>query len=355
MTKIKGKIIFTIIGILTLVAGLAIVYAPVSYAAYNDAIFSADTVFNISAIGKNLTVKSGSQVVSFAVSATGITFTLAASSTVTVQSPDNLDLGSNLGSTSCDTPSAGISQVSVTASSGTTMTVTPTGAACASTPVVVNPNVSYGTPSIFPLQTTSPTPPPAVSSSVTLYRVPGDPRVYVIKDGKKHWIKTAEEFNAAGYKWSDISEVAAETLVSYPEAQAAIVTVKINTPSLRIRTGNSATAKIIGYAKEGEIYTIIDENSGRYKIKTKAGIIGWILGTYATPLDESAAVSQASTVTILVPSLRVRSLNNSSGKVLSSVRQGEKYSVIEENSGWLKIKTSSGVVGWVMSQYAAKQ
>jgi len=58
---------------------------------------------------------------------------------------------------------------------------------------------------------------PNYHSGVTLYRIPGDPRVYVIKNKKKHWIKTPKEFNAAGYSWGKIKEISAELLEKYPE------------------------------------------------------------------------------------------------------------------------------------------
>ena len=60
---------------------------------------------------------------------------------------------------------------------------------------------------------------PNYHSGVTLYRVPNDPRVYVIKNKKKHWIHTPKEFEANGYKWNEIQEISAELLEEYPDAE----------------------------------------------------------------------------------------------------------------------------------------
>jgi hypothetical protein len=50
---------------------------------------------------------------------------------------------------------------------------------------------------------------------------PGDPKVYVIFDGKKKWISTAKEFGAMGYKWENVTTVGAEVLAQYPDLRLA--------------------------------------------------------------------------------------------------------------------------------------
>ncbi|MCK4592587.1 hypothetical protein KAT63_04085 [Candidatus Parcubacteria bacterium] len=62
---------------------------------------------------------------------------------------------------------------------------------------------------------------PNPNSGVTLYRVDGDPRVYVIKNKKKHWIKTPKEFEAGNYSWSAVQVVSAEVLGEYPDAETS--------------------------------------------------------------------------------------------------------------------------------------
>jgi len=60
---------------------------------------------------------------------------------------------------------------------------------------------------------------PNPNSGVILYRVDGDPRVYVIKNKKKHWIHTPKEFEAGNYSWSAVQIVSAETIEEYPDAE----------------------------------------------------------------------------------------------------------------------------------------
>ncbi len=53
----------------------------------------------------------------------------------------------------------------------------------------------------------------------TLLRKIGDSKVYVIKNGKAEWIKTADEFKRAGYKWKDVIEVTPSEMSLYIASQ----------------------------------------------------------------------------------------------------------------------------------------
>ncbi len=115
--------------------------------------------------------------------------------------------------------------------------------------------------------------------TVLLIRGDQDYKVYVIENGKKRHIVSAEAFNAAGYKWSDIQVVATDVVNGYADESLGSVIVK--TAKLRVRSASNTKGKILGYVKNGEIYTILAEDNGWYKVSTEAGI-GWISGQYAT-------------------------------------------------------------------------
>lgn len=53
--------------------------------------------------------------------------------------------------------------------------------------------------------------------------------------------------------------------------------------------------------------------------------------------------------------LRVRSEPSLSGAQVGQVLPGEKYDLLDEQSGWYKIKLKDGASGWVSSQYSQKQ
>jgi Bacterial SH3 domain/PEGA domain len=76
----------------------------------------------------------------------------------------------------------------------------------------------------------------------------------------------------------------------------------------------------------------------------------------ATP---SASPSPTASVTITIldtPTgfLRVRSAPSLGGSEIGQVKPGDKFQLLNEQSGWYQIKIQSGQTGWVSSQYAQK-
>ena len=72
----------------------------------------------------------------------------------------------------------------------------------------------------------------------TLLKEEGTDKIYVIKNGKAEWIKTAEEFRKAGYKWSGIIEISKAEMSLYIAVENAIV--NINNPAPQTPPQNNA-------------------------------------------------------------------------------------------------------------------
>ncbi|MFH1048486.1 MAG: SH3 domain-containing protein, partial [Patescibacteria group bacterium] len=123
--------------------------------------------------------------------------------------------------------------------------------------------------------------PDTTPSGVTLYRADGDSKVYVVKDNIKQWIKSAEEFNEAGYKWSDIVVTTPAAVAAFSDGSAAVTVKVVGTSSLRVRKSNTTRGAVLGSVKKNAIFTVLEEKSGWYKITMSNGVIGWISGAYA--------------------------------------------------------------------------
>jgi len=52
--------------------------------------------------------------------------------------------------------------------------------------------------------------------------------------------------------------------------------------------------------------------------------------------------------------LKVRGSNNGSSAEVAKVNPGEKYEMLEEDNGWIKIKLIDGKTGWISAKYAEK-
>ena len=59
----------------------------------------------------------------------------------------------------------------------------------------------------------------------TLIKLPNDPKIYLIKNGEKVWIQTAEQFKALGFKWQDVKVVSQEKMQAFKEKVQEEVTL----------------------------------------------------------------------------------------------------------------------------------
>ena len=114
---------------------------------------------------------------------------------------------------------------------------------------------------------------PNPNSGVTLYRVDGDPRVYVIKNKKKRWIQTPKEFNDAGYNWGKVKVVSAETLEEYPDDG------ETSTTELLRAVGSHKVYKI-NNGKRRWIETAGEFNAAGYKWKDIKDVSPEVLASY---------------------------------------------------------------------------
>ena len=78
----------------------------------------------------------------------------------------------------------------------------------------------------------------------TLIKLPGNPKIYVIRNCERHWIRTAEEFRRGGYRWEDVQESTFDIVNALPE-------VFISTPTIQegalIRTIGDVDIYIVKY------------------------------------------------------------------------------------------------------------
>ena len=113
---------------------------------------------------------------------------------------------------------------------------------------------------------------PNSNSGVTLYRVSDDPRVYIVKDNKRRWVKTAREFERNGYNWDEIQEISAELLEEFPEAEALMTEL--------LRAVDSHKVYIIENGKRRWIKTAREFNATGYKWKDIKDVSPEVLASY---------------------------------------------------------------------------
>ncbi len=84
----------------------------------------------------------------------------------------------------------------------------------------------------------------------TLVKLPNDPKVYVIRDCKKYWIRSVEEFRRGGYKWSDVNEYSSTTVDSIPgTSDTDAIAPAVNIPEgAMIQVAGDLDVYIVKYA-----------------------------------------------------------------------------------------------------------
>ncbi len=161
----------------------------------------------------------------------------------------------------------------------------------ASTPVPVS--TPTPTPAVSPAVTPTPTPSPVQSPayvptpsttpmpvSAKLFKRASDPKIYVQKnDGLLYWVKTLDQFNSAGYKWSDVKQI------SGSEFAKLVVASKLRVKSgvrLNVRDSASTKGKVMIRLSPGDVYDKKGARGSWFKIVLPDGREGWISSAYVT-------------------------------------------------------------------------
>ena len=213
------------------------------------------------------------------------------------------------------------------AGGGSTPTLTPTPTPTPTVSVTPTP-----TPSVTPTVTPTPTP---SAEPVKLYRKVADPKVYVQgADGMLTWVRTLEEFNAAGYKWTDVQEISgpefAQLKISSSSATSAMLFRKANDPKVYVQSGDGTLTWV---------RTLEEFNAAGYNWSDVKMISG----------SEFAQMRVGGNVKVVkeISFLRVRSGPSVADKMVGQVLPGQELKFTETKNGWYKISS-----GWVSGAYA---
>lgn len=126
--------------------------------------------------------------------------------------------------------------------------------------------------------------------------------------------------------------------------------VEITASALNYRSGPSNDYGINGQVYKGEVYTIVEVQNGWGKLKSGAG---WLYLEYTKKISESAPAPQPTSylVKITADVLNVRTGPGTSYGVATTVKNGEVYTIVDENEGWGKLKSGAG---WIYLGYTKR-
>ncbi|MBS4536834.1 SH3 domain-containing protein, partial [Clostridium sp. D2Q-11] len=154
-------------------------------------------------------------------------------------------------------------------------------------------------------------------------------------------VKVSEENN------NKISKLLSPSL-AYASQYSSLKDVKVNTSILNVRERPTTSSRKISQVLSGQVYSVIDQSNGWYKIKTST-VTGWIHGGYVVVINDSISKTYP-TVEVTADRLNVRLEPTTSSYRISQVLKGQKYTPVAQSGKWYKIKTSK-VTGWVHGDY----
>ncbi|TXF73479.1 SH3 domain-containing protein [Bacillus subtilis] len=135
--------------------------------------------------------------------------------------------------------------------------------------------------------------------------------------------------------------------VTAAQGEAVIATNEMN-----VRSGPGLSYGITAEVKKGERYPILKEDGDWVQIQLGSGEKGWVVSWLITKENQASTSSSGSsdTVTSTDPDLRMRTGPGTSYEVIGKFPQGSQASVIDKDSGWIKISYQNAT-GWVSSEY----
>ncbi len=184
--------------------------------------------------------------------------------------------------------------------------------------------------------------------------------VTILDNSDANWVKIRTAGGIEGYvarEYLTGAETPSEPTT--PETPSETTTATVNADVLNVRSGKGTDTSIIGTLQNGEIVTVLDNSDvGWVKIKTASGLEGYVAREYLTGTETPSepttpeTPSETTTATVNADVLNVRSGKGTDTSIVGTIRNGETVTVLDNSDAtWVKIKTSSGLEGYVHRDY----
>ena len=174
--------------------------------------------------------------------------------------------------------------------------------------------------------------------------------VTVLDNSDATWVKIKTSSSLEGYVHRDYLNIGS----SVPETPSETTTATVNADVLNVRSGKGTNTSIVGTIRNGETVTVLDNSDATWvKVKTSSGLEGYVHRDYLNfGSNTGGGSSTVKYAQVTADVLNVRSGMGTEYSKIGSVSYGEIVEVLDDsNAGWAKIKTSSGLEGYVSKDY----
>lgn len=145
--------------------------------------------------------------------------------------------------------------------------------------------------------------------------------------------------------------------------------VMVFTDTLNIRSNSTTESEIIGKARMGDVYKVLDkqlndEDQLWIKISTTNNMQGWIASWYtsllSTHIYEKLSQDNLKSVVATEDIVNVFQECSQDSAIVSKIYKNDLLDIVEvkmiqKNNTWFKIRTRNGITGWIASTYTRKR
>ena len=185
------------------------------------------------------------------------------------------------------------------------------------------------------------------TNSKTLALLPKGTKVS-IKETKGNWMTVyVSSKKRSGYV--DKKYVSVKNAATATTASASTTKYYVKVDSLTVMASSSRKANVLTTIKKGAAVTYLSKKTSWGKIKTASGITGWVANRDLSTTKPATAAATTKYY-VKVNSLTVMASSSRNANVLTTIKKGAPVTYLSKKTSWGKIKTASGITGWVANR-----
>ncbi len=181
--------------------------------------------------------------------------------------------------------------------------------------------------------------------------------VTILEGPTNGWYK-AQYKSSTGWASAEYLTLGGSGTTTPPPGGTSGGTATVNTSSLRLRNGPGTSYAVLTTMSQGESVTIVSGPSNGWYQVTYKGTTGWASGDYlslgggsgTTTPPPTSTPTGATTATVDVDQLNLRSAPNTTSSILARMLYGETVKIVSSSGAWYQV-TYGSTTGWAYGSY----
>lgn len=139
-------------------------------------------------------------------------------------------------------------------------------------------------------------------------------------------------------------------LLLAPSVSMAATLKPLDADGLNLRAGPGTQHVVVGGLGQNQTATLIGQDGEWLKVRTASGLEAWV----AAKFSRVAFAEGEADALVITDALNVRREPALTAGVLTVVKQDQRLRLLEMVGDWWKVRTDSGVTGWVSGQFVKR-